>query len=822
MKKLLVLILSVVAAFAAAISLTACDNKPSGNGETTITDGDKLDNSGNNGGQDDKGDEAPEHSHTYNKQVATQKYLKSAATCTAKAVYYFSCKCGEKGTQTFEYGDKLPHTFDKQITEERYLKSAATCTAKATYYYSCECGEKGAQTFEYGDKLPHTYNKQVATQKYLKSAATCTAKAVYYYSCKCGEKGTQTFEYGALSTIHPFSSKWMNDQTYHYHKSTCIHQVEKDKEKHIFNSNDVCSVCGVEKQVEIQLYIDGGYSESIYTDKTKGYKISEPEKPEDISTNPNSEKYFYGWFTDYNYQTPFTDNTTFKTNSKLYAKWVTVYSTDYRYSVSYGKATITGYKWSSLPTVLVIPAYINSFPVKNIAIDAFKDRTEIRTVILCDGIEEISGFNGCNSITKVVMPESVKCIGAYCFSNCGFLNFEIPEHIKLIDQSAFSGCSSLASVTIPSSVERIGHSAFSGCYNLAGITIPDGVTSIGNGAFHGCSKLTSVTIPDSVTSIGDWAFYDCTSLTSVTIPDSVTSIGKGAFSGCSGLREITIPFVGDEAGKTASDTYQYPFGYMFGTNSYNDGIATKQYYYGSSTSSTTYDTFFIPSSLKKVTVTGGNILYGAFHGCSKLTSVTIPDSVTSIGDWAFYDCTSLTSVTIPDSVTSIGYRAFYDCTSLTSVTIGNSVTSIGWSAFEGCSSLEFNKYDNGLYLGNETNKYVALIKSKTQGVKSTTISDECKLICYEAFHGCSKLTSITIPDGVTSIGSYAFSGCSSLTSVTIPDSVTSIGDYTFYGCSSLKTINYKGSKEQCNSISKGSYWNYNTGNYAINYNYIEN
>ena len=191
--------------------------------------------------------------------------------------------------------------------------------------------------------------------------------------------------------------------------------------------------------------------------------------------------------------------------------------------------------------------------------------------------------------------------------------------------------------------------------------IPDSVTSIGDFAFEDCSKLTNVTIPDSMTSIGSNAFYNCSGLTNVTIPDSVTSIGSAAFSGCSGLTSITIPFVGNRAGVTASDTYQYTFGYIFGTSSYTGGTKTEQYYYGSSKSSTTHDTYYIPSSLMSVTVTGGNILYGAFYNCSGLTSVTIGNSVTSIGSYAFSWCTGLTSVVIPDSVTSIGEKAFVCC-----------------------------------------------------------------------------------------------------------------------------------------------------------------
>ena len=144
----------------------------------------------------------------------------------------------------------------------------------------------------------------------------------------------------------------------------------------------------------------------------------------------------------------------------------------------------------------------------------------------------------------------------------------------------------------------------------------------------------------------------------------------------------------------------------------------------------------------------------AFSNCSSLTSITIPNSVTSIGGGAFQYCYSLTSVTIPNSVTSIGEYAFQYCRSLTSVTIPNSVTSIGGGAFWDCRSLT-----------------------------SVTIPNSVTSIGHDAFYSCSSLTSVTIGNGVTSIGNWAFQNCSSLTSVTIPSSVTSIGDGAFDSCS---------------------------------------
>ena len=408
----------------------------------------------------------------------------------------------------------------------------------------------------------------------------------------------------------------------------------------------------------------------------------------------------------------------------------------------------------------------------------------IKSVVISDGVTSIGygAFSGCSSLTSVTIPDSVTSIRYDAFSGCSSLtSVTIPDSVTSIRSCAFKGCSSLTSVTIPDSVTSIDNSAFYGCSSLTSVTIPHGVTSIGERAFYNCSSLTSVTIPDSVTSIGEWAFCDCSSLTSVTIPDSVTSIGYGAFSGCSKIKVVN--YDGNIESWLGIDFADYGSNPCDGSTLYFKGeLVTNAVIPDSITSIGDY-AFLGCSSLTSVTIPDSvtNIGEWAFSGCSSLTSVTIPDGVTSIEGSAFSGCSSLTSATIPDGVTSIGERAFYHCSSLTSVTIPDSVTSIGSYAFCDCSSLT-----------------------------SVTIGNSVTSIEGSAFSGCSSLTSVTIPDSVTSIEGGAFYGCSSLTSVTIPDSVTGIDDYAFWLCSKLNDIAFAGSKDAWASIEKGdeAFWNY--------------
>ena len=479
--------------------------------------------------------------------------------------------------------------------------------------------------------------------------------------------------------------------------------------------------------------------------------------------------------------------------------------------------------------------------VTTIGSSAFYNCSSLTSVIIGNSVTSIGedAFSGCSSLTSVTIPNSVTFIGSYAFRNCtgltsvtlpnnatirssafygtgkitidsitycgnnsdtltignytfigtGLLTFYLngnaylsnPNNVQIYDcdesksgdliipstisyngttysvtsigSSAFQNCSSLTSVTIPNSVTSIGGSAFAFCSGLTSVTIPNSVTSIGNNAFGDCNNLTSITIPESVTSIGNYAFYGCSNLTSITIPNSVTSIGNNAFRVCSRLTTLNFNAI------NCSDF--------------------------------TYDD------------------YPPFYLCP-IATINIGDSVQRIPSYFACYNNSLTSVTIPNSVTSIGNNAFRDCNNLTSVTIGNSVTSISSSAFSGCSSLttlnfnaincsDFDSYDNHPFasspittinIGDSVQRIPANFANGKSGLISISIPNSVTEIGYSAFMNCRGLIAANIGNGVSSIGN-AFRGCTNLTYLTVGSGVETIEDLAFIDCNMLSHITSK-------------------------------
>ena len=436
--------------------------------------------------------------------------------------------------------------------------------------------------------------------------------------------------------------------------------------------------------------------------------------------------------------------------------------------------------------------------------------------------------------TGIVVKDGTLGIANSAFSDCtGLTSIEIPASVTSIGDYAFYNCSSLTSIEIPNSVTSIGESAFWGCQGLASIVFGNGVTSIGSSAFWGCRALKSLIIPEGVTEIKAYTFSGCYNITQIVIPSSVTVIADGAFEYCYistvyNFSQLQIVKGSDDFGGVASNattvrnytslygnTYALYGDYIFATSGANHTIVAylgsnldielpqsyngEVYGIGTVFSGTKITSIVIPDSvtsigeyafrnctnLRSVVIGDGVTSIGemAFYNCSGLTSIVIPNSVTSIGYYAFGDCTGLTSIEIPNSVTSIGNSVFSCCYSLTNVTIGDSVTSIGDSAFEDTAWYN-NQPDGVVYIGKVLYKYKGIMLENT----SVLVKEGISRIERRAFEWCSGLISIVIPNSVTSIGEMAFSSCTSLANVEIPNSVTSIGDNAFIGCRALTSI----------------------------------
>ena len=434
-------------------------------------------------------------------------------------------------------------------------------------------------------------------------------------------------------------------------------------------------------------------------------------------------------------------------------------------------------------------------------------------------IEE-AAFRSCSALTSITIPKSVTSFGYEAFAYCTGLqsvyytgtladwcNIDFDDFWSnpvYYAHTLYIGNEILTDAVIPNSVTSIKPYVFLGCTDLTSITIPNSVTSIGYGAFCFCEGLTSITIPNSVTRIGSESFRLCSGLTSITIPNSVTSVGAWAFMGCTGITSVIweancIFNYGDESAPFYQTTKQI--------TSFTFGNEVEQ----------------IPGYLCR--------------DMEGLTSITIPENVTSIGAGAFSGCTGLTSITIPERVNSIESAAFQTCYRLADVHIKGDTISIADDAFSGCSNLaklvcdgavsiwndngllanlsqldtlvtsaqvfdvkednwavqpkniRYIKVNNGELTDNAFNvilrNYKTLTTLDIASTNNTTLSDK-------AFQECYNLQTLVLPAQLTAIPYKAVADCQLLQSISIPATVTEIDNSAFENCRSIRSIIFEG------------------------------
>ena len=421
-----------------------------------------------------------------------------------------------------------------------------------------------------------------------------------------------------------------------------------------------------------------------------------------------------------------------------------------------GNATITGTTDEKTKRGIVIPESIDGHPVTAIAEYAFSGKTPQSDYDLSDRTDLW--------LTSIYIPNSVKSIGGFAFSNNKNLeSVHLPENGCTIGHrdnwdaygSIFDECVSLKLITIPKGLNIIDGS-YRGTYisalsapKLESVTFAEGTSAICKGLLANCPSLKSVGIPDSVKSIDAYAFSGCASLESVRLPEGGCEIGNNGldgncgpiFTGCDSLKHIIIP-----DGLTIPNDNDSPTGAFA----------------------------FAAPALESVTFANdvSAIDHGLLANCPSLKSVDIPDSVKSIGAFAFSGCEALESVRLPEGSCEIGsILNYYNESRL----YGN--------VFQGCTSLTSLRLPKGITAISSENNYAwDYSMFSAPALKSITFEDGANTLFAHMFENCEALESVSIPNGVKTIPSYCFSNCKALASLDIPESVKTIEDYAFKGC----------------------------------------
>lgn len=385
---------------------------------------------------------------------------------------------------------------------------------------------------------------------------------------------------------------------------------------------------------------------------------------------------------------------------------------------------------------------VNSYAVTEIADNEYKGNRDITMVDIPDTVTRIGmyAFMNCEGLKSIDIPKSVIGIGHFAFFGCTRLkSFNVSEdnnvyiskdgvlYSKNMQQLvAFPSAKDISDFTVPDSVTTICEGAFGACGNLVSIKFPNTLRSIGNGSFNGCYNLAAISIPDSIRSIGAIAFKGCSNLRKVEIPSSVTELRERVFFGCDKIEDLYCRK--ENPGQVMSNTFSYN---VFDTCTLHvPKNAIKRYKEHPIFMKFKNIVPIVEGSMVKYSDDGRTLIDAS--GIER--HFTVPGTVKVIGEGAFRNCTKLQSISIPDSVADIGARAF-EGTRLTQVKLPNSLQRLGDAAF------------------------------KKTGLRSISIPDSLLWIGDNAFSGCTQLKEVFIPDARIKIGSSVFSSCVNLTTI---------------------------------------------------------
>ncbi len=449
-------------------------------------------------------------------------------------------------------------------------------------------------------------------------------------------------------------------------------------------------------------------------------------------------------------------------------------------------------------------------------------RAEIMSITFGDAVEHIPAHlcEGYWKITSLTVPQNVKTVGSdglnltglttvvwnakHCetsnplFNSTAITSFTFGNAVEHIPSSLCASKSKITSITIPASVKTIGSSAFSGCLAIKEVTLPEGLTTIESSTFQNCHSLTSMVIPDGVTTINGSAFANCVALRSVVIPENIQTIVHSAFNNCTGLRTVTWN------AKRIADYTKYDASLFYNLRgnitSFTFGKAVEHIPSFLCYEMTKLSSITIPASVTSIGQQAFNhcssLTRAVYEGsladwcgvqlasesanptyCAKaihingevITDLSIPAGVASIGNYTFANYETLKSITISNDVTTIGKYAFTNCINAQSVVIGENVTSIGTKAFNACTGLRSIAWNAKNY------------------------SDFTSATVAPFYHVAGNITSFTLGDAVEYIPAYLCINQSNIASIAIPRSVTGIGTKAFMSCTNLAKTNYEGS-----------------------------
>lgn len=641
-----------------------------------------------------------------------KKLILSALSLTfILSAAFFASGCGKKDNHT--------HSFTQEIAEDKYLASEATCTEKARYYYSCKCGEKGTETFGYGSPLEHELNDgnvcvfcgkaasiglsfSLKDNEYtLADIGDCEDTDIIipktYNGCPVSAIGGGAFaNYSSLTRVTiPDSIISIGSATF----SGCVNLKSvtlPDSVTSIGSSAFEC--CGNLNVIIIpDAVISIGDSPFSYCDSLTNISVAE-----------NNQHFI-------------------SVDGNLYDK---------------DKSTIIQYSIGKPDNSFIIPDSVTSIGS--------------------------GSFAGCCNLTNITIPDGVASIGSSAFSGCiGLTSVTIPDGVTSIGGWAFSGCDNMSDIFI---TDLVAWCNISGLYNLTAF-------SIDKNLYLNNDVITHLVIPTGVTSIVDYAFYGCNDITNITIGESVTDIGESAFSACNDLIDITVAdgnqyftsVDGNLYDKDKTTLIQYAIGKTDTSFIIPDGVT-----------SIAGCPFENCGSLTSVTISASvtSIDGSAFNGCRKLADITVADDNPEFSsiDGNLYNKNgtkliryamgkSDVSFTIPTGVTDIDSSALRNCAGITSITIPETVTTIGIGAFQRIENLNVVTWNVKNYKKPSipfSDHYIIFDKCP---LRHATIGDSVKEIPVSLFRGQKELSSVIIGKSVTTVRKYAFYDCKKLKTV---------------------------------------------------------